>query len=1036
MTIDVTMVGIQGPPGAPATPVRVATAGTLPAYTSDPLGLTGNAIGQLTVDSVALQVNDKLLVKDEVLGSVNRVCVVQSDGVAAPYRLVFWLNQVYQAGILVTVGPAGTENALTAWQLATDDPIVLGTTALAWAETLAGNVAVTDDPLVGSGTIIDPLGLNISDGLVVSGGALKVDAGYGIIVDTGGVALDPTALSTQILTGRHGTAFGVPITGTITFGSNNHVLIDTTGLSSVPIVQLPAVSTVGNGAVYRVSSYARSQKFHGGVRIQRAGSDTIEGGITETVITAGRVLLLSAHAASGTWIRQNNPYGVLTPFDFGALGIGSAHDDWDAVEAAFDYIRKNNTLGLANGSLYFPQPPTEYYFTKPLRPGCSIYMHGDGSGYNTFGGSVLRFQSGCPGLNLESPYNLPAGYSRSNYSRIANLTFASGPYNGQDSNAARWQANHAYTVGSWIRSTVVMYTNLANQLDFTKNLYVFRCEVAGTSGGAEPVWPNNHLQVSPPVSQTTVTDGTVTWRPYLAHGICVRDVGIQIENVSIDHFVGSGLLITSGFANDDASGVADDCTFTNVSISSSDRFGVQVGFGGPPERSPNSDVNTFTNVLVHSGGTSGFWDRADLGNIYNCPHAEVWGQPFNIVPTYTAGFVNGFYGESQGSATKNHWGTKLHVTSTGQIDTEPDSTSTAVFWSQNDPHVMLGWLKVQKNLTPSGYLQCQLGEVADYGAGDNGVNVSFRLTSNYDAVTSSTSWLWNTGKRSFQWCGSQSFPLGVQMETAHNGAAHGLSYMTFPVGFYTGWTTAATPSYYWRGPRDDSRYVALDTSGYVDVTKDVGVRALGARMDTPAATLHCGFRQVIRAGQGTMPWKASSSYTISGFHSTRIFVRPTDLDTTQAWELDTTFSSSGVTGATEPSWPASPNVNDTVDDPNGQLRWKYVGVCARFQDFADVSGWCNIAFGGSGDMTLTETSESYLGESLKLTGTLTGNRNLILPVIRGAKRWVYNATTGAFTVTIKTASGTGVLVTQGQAREIVCDGVNILARTANQDPTT
>lgn len=73
------------------------------------------------------------------------------------------------------------------------------------------------------------------------------------------------------------------------------------------------------------------------------------------------------------------------------------------------------------------------------------------------------------------------------------------------------------------------------------------------------------------------------------------------------------------------------------------------------------------------------------------------------------------------------------------------------------------------------------------------------------------------------------------------------------------------------------------------------------------------------------------------------------------------------------------------------------------------------------DVTLTD-AQAKAG-ILNVTGTLTGNRNIVIP--NTARRLiVINGTSGAFTLGIKTASGTAVTVGQGVASSVVCDGNN------------
>ncbi len=63
------------------------------------------------------------------------------------------------------------------------------------------------------------------------------------------------------------------------------------------------------------------------------------------------------------------------------------------------------------------------------------------------------------------------------------------------------------------------------------------------------------------------------------------------------------------------------------------------------------------------------------------------------------------------------------------------------------------------------------------------------------------------------------------------------------------------------------------------------------------------------------------------------------------------------------------------------------------------------------------------------SGVLTGNRALILPT-KPRQFIVQNNCTGAFTLTVKTAAGTGVVVPQGGSVHVCCDGTNIVNATS------
>lgn len=91
-------------------------------------------------------------------------------------------------------------------------------------------------------------------------------------------------------------------------------------------------------------------------------------------------------------------------------------------------------------------------------------------------------------------------------------------------------------------------------------------------------------------------------------------------------------------------------------------------------------------------------------------------------------------------------------------------------------------------------------------------------------------------------------------------------------------------------------------------------------------------------------------------------------------------------------------------------------------------GWVPDFTSGSTAITMTSanvtlTPLQYGKPTIIISGTLTANLNLIFPAIVG--EWVViNNTTGAFTITAKTAAGTGYVVKNTSI--VICDGTNII----------
>ena len=79
------------------------------------------------------------------------------------------------------------------------------------------------------------------------------------------------------------------------------------------------------------------------------------------------------------------------------------------------------------------------------------------------------------------------------------------------------------------------------------------------------------------------------------------------------------------------------------------------------------------------------------------------------------------------------------------------------------------------------------------------------------------------------------------------------------------------------------------------------------------------------------------------------------------------------------------------------------------------------------DVTLTQadgSADQARSAFLDITGTLTGSVNVIIPGLSKGYG-VRNSTSGSFTVTMKTATGSGIAIPQGQVISVISDGVSV-----------
>lgn len=104
--------------------------------------------------------------------------------------------------------------------------------------------------------------------------------------------------------------------------------------------------------------------------------------------------------------------------------------------------------------------------------------------------------------------------------------------------------------------------------------------------------------------------------------------------------------------------------------------------------------------------------------------------------------------------------------------------------------------------------------------------------------------------------------------------------------------------------------------------------------------------------------------------------------------------------------------NNTANPDTGGANW------------VPLNGYGLAAVAGLTNSNVTLTPAQYSKKVITLAGTLTGNVQIIFPTIQ--QQWlVVNNTTGAFTVTCKTASGTGGTVPQNGLQTLWGDGANL-----------
>jgi hypothetical protein len=135
------------------------------------------------------------------------------------------------------------------------------------------------------------------------------------------------------------------------------------------------------------------------------------------------------------------------------------------------------------------------------------------------------------------------------------------------------------------------------------------------------------------------------------------------------------------------------------------------------------------------------------------------------------------------------------------------------------------------------------------------------------------------------------------------------------------------------------------------------------------------------------------------------------------WELGIGQVLTGPNRLTRDKVKASSNGGAAVNWGSGTRKLR----CVLLAEFGAPRAVTKSVAGGV-DVTLTQDEQRC--DILILTGALTANINVIVDTTPW--RWiVHNNTSGAFTLTFKTSSGTGVVIPQGKIAVLSCGGTNV-----------
>lgn len=177
--------------------------------------------------------------------------------------------------------------------------------------------------------------------------------------------------------------------------------------------------------------------------------------------------------------------------------------------------------------------------------------------------------------------------------------------------------------------------------------------------------------------------------------------------------------------------------------------------------------------------------------------------------------------------------------------------------------------------------------------------------------------------------------------------------------------------------------------------------AFGRRPEAITGLTWAYYGGVVRDASGVLTTRANGTIALSGSNTNYIELSP-----------------AGAVASNTTSWTAGYAPLYAVVTGSGSITSE-----TDYRRFVDFEQACRLSKSVAGGSDTTLTAEESAPASFEFTGAITANKSVIFP-LRAAVKWIYNNTTGNYELTIKSSSGTGVVVPRGQRVALLCDATN------------